>query len=94
MITAVPFVDVLNTMSDSSLPLTPPEMAPNGAIRFRRIRPPTTSSPATALTGSVRNPYPAVLATGALRPLGDLLGAGQMGRPAPRRLDQQKTQSC
>jgi oligopeptidase B len=44
IVAQVPFVDVLNTMSDESLPLTPPEW-PEWAIRWRARRP-MTGSPA------------------------------------------------
>ncbi|MGC1303816.1 MAG: S9 family peptidase [Caulobacteraceae bacterium] len=65
IIAAVPFVDVLNTMSDAALPLTPPEWPEWGnpledAAAYDRI---ASYSP----YDNVRDaPYPAVLATGGL----------------------------
>ena len=65
IIAAVPFVDVLNTMSDADLPLTPPEWPEWGnpledAEAYDRI---LSYSP----YDNVRDqPYPAVLATGGL----------------------------
>jgi oligopeptidase B len=65
VIAAVPFVDVLNTMSDAGLPLTPPEWPEWGnpledAAAYDRI---AGYSP----YDNVREaPYPAVLATGGL----------------------------
>ena len=65
IIGAVPFVDVLNTMSDASLPLTPPEWPEWGN--------PLEDEAAYDLIASYspydnirRQPYPAVLATGGL----------------------------
>jgi len=61
----VPFVDVLNTISDASLPLTPPEWPEWGD--------PLTDEGAYDLIASyspydnvAARPYPAVLATGGL----------------------------
>jgi oligopeptidase B len=65
IIAAVPFVDVLNTMSDAALPLTPPEWPEWGnplkdEAAYDRI---ASYSP----YDNVRDaPYPAVLATGGL----------------------------
>ena len=65
IIAAVPFVDVLNTMSDAALPLTPPEWPEWGdpltdAAAYDRI---AGYSP----YDNVREaPYPAILATGGL----------------------------
>ena len=61
----VPFVDVLNTMSDASLPLTPPEWPEWGnplesESDYDRI---AAYSPYDNITA---RPYPAVLATGGL----------------------------
>ena len=61
----VPFVDVLNTMSDASLPLTPPEWPEWGnplesESDYDRI---AAYSPYDTITA---RPYPAVLATGGL----------------------------
>jgi oligopeptidase B len=65
IIGAVPFVDVLNTISDASLPLTPPEWPEWGD--------PLTDPAAYDLIASyspydnvAAKPYPAVLATGGL----------------------------
>ena len=65
VIGAVPFVDVLNTMSDASLPLTPPEWPEWGnpledAEAYDRIAAYSPYDNVAAL------PYPAVLATGGL----------------------------
>jgi oligopeptidase B len=65
IIGAVPFVDVLNTMSDASLPLTPPEWPEWGnpledAAAYDRI---AAYSPYDNISAQ---PYPAVLATGGL----------------------------
>jgi oligopeptidase B len=65
VIAGVPFVDVLNTMSDTSLPLTPPEWPEWGnplesETDYDRI---AAYSPYDNITAK---PYPAVLATGGL----------------------------
>jgi oligopeptidase B len=65
IIAAVPFVDVLNTMSDLDLPLTPPEWPEWGdpitdPAAYDRI---AAYSP---YDNVVARPYPAVLATGGL----------------------------
>ncbi len=65
IIAAVPFVDVLNTMSDTSLPLTPPEWPEWGnpiedAAAYDRI---AAYSPYDQVAAK---PYPAILATGGL----------------------------
>jgi oligopeptidase B len=65
IIAAVPFVDVLNTMSDVTLPLTPPEWPEWGnpledASAYDRIAGYSPYDNVAAL------PYPAVLATGGL----------------------------
>jgi oligopeptidase B len=65
IIAAVPFVDVLNTMSDTSLPLTPPEWPEWGnpledEAAYDRI---AGYSPYDQVAA---RPYPAVLATGGL----------------------------
>jgi oligopeptidase B len=65
IIGAVPFVDVLNTMSDTSLPLTPPEWPEWGnpledEAAYDYI---ASYSPYDNITAQ---PYPAVLATGGL----------------------------
>jgi oligopeptidase B len=65
IVAAVPFVDVLNTMSDTSLPLTPPEWPEWGnpledADAYDRI---AGYSP---YDNVAPRPYPAILATGGL----------------------------
>ncbi|MFT3725412.1 MAG: S9 family peptidase [Hyphomonadaceae bacterium] len=65
VIAAVPFVDVLNTMSDESLPLTPPEWPEwgnplNDAIAYDRI---LAYSPYDQVAA---RPYPPLLITGGL----------------------------
>jgi oligopeptidase B len=65
IIAAVPFVDVLNTMSDTSLPLTPPEWPEWGdpitdVAAYDYI---ASYSPYDNVTA---RPYPAILATGGL----------------------------
>jgi len=65
VIAAVPFVDVLNTMSDTTLPLTPPEWPEWGnpiedAQAYDRI---ASYSPYDQVAPK---PYPAILATGGL----------------------------
>jgi oligopeptidase B len=65
IIAAVPFVDVLNTMSDTSLPLTPPEWPEWGnpiedAAAYDLIE---SYSPYDRVTSQ---PYPPILATGGL----------------------------
>ncbi len=65
IIAAVPFVDVLNTMSDTTLPLTPPEWPEWGnpledEAAYDRI---ASYSPYDNVTA---RPYPPVLATGGL----------------------------
>jgi oligopeptidase B len=65
VIAAVPFVDVLNTMSDASLPLTPPEWPEWGdpisdPAAYDRI---LSYSP---YDQTARRPYPQILATGGL----------------------------
>ncbi|MEM6539188.1 MAG: S9 family peptidase, partial [Pseudomonadota bacterium] len=66
VIGAVPFVDVLNTISDDTLPLTPPEWNEWGnpikdEAAFQRIQ---SYSPYDNI--SSEKPYPAVLATGGI----------------------------
>ena len=65
IIAAVPFVDVLNTMSDTTLPLTPPEWPEWGnpiedAEAYERI---ASYSPYDQVKDQ---PYPPILATGGL----------------------------
>jgi oligopeptidase B len=66
IIAAVPFVDVLNTMSDESLPLTPPEWPEwgnplNDELAYDRI---LGYSPYDQVVG--HKPYPPMLITGGL----------------------------
>ena len=65
IIAAVPFVDVLNTMSDASLPLTPPEWPEWG----NPLTDPEAYDQIAAYSpydNVARRPYPAILATGGL----------------------------
>jgi oligopeptidase B len=66
VIAGVPFVDVLNTMSDEALPLTPPEWVEWGdPIRNAEALATIASySPYDNIRGDVR--YPPILATGGL----------------------------
>ena len=79
-IAAVPFVDTLNTMSDESLPLTPPEWPEWGnplksAEDYDTIKAysPYDNVKKTGLSGSFHHRGPD-------RSTGDLLGTSQMGR--------------
>jgi oligopeptidase B len=65
IIAAVPFVDVLNTMSDASLPLTPPEWPEWG----NPLEDPAAYDQIAAYSpydNIAAKPYPAILATGGL----------------------------
>ncbi|MHB8286231.1 MAG: prolyl oligopeptidase family serine peptidase, partial [Caulobacteraceae bacterium] len=65
VIAAVPFIDVLNTMSDASLPLTPPEWPEWGNPLVDEAA--YDAIAAYSPYDKVRDaPYPAVLATGGL----------------------------
>ena len=65
VVAEVPFVDVLNTMRDDTLPLTPPEWSEWGdPIRDETARERIASY--CPYTNVVARPYPAVLATGGL----------------------------
>ena len=97
LIAEVPFVDVLNTMLDETLPLTPPEWPEWGdpirdAAAFQTI---LGYSPYENVRAQ---DYPAILALAGLdRPARPLLGAGQVDRaaapaahrPQPHRLSHQ-----
>ena len=65
VIAEVPFVDVLNTMSDGDLPLTPPEWVEwgNPVTDAEACRYMATYCP---YTNVARQPYPHILATGGL----------------------------
>ncbi len=90
IVAEVPFVDVLNTMLDHSLPLTPPEWPEWGnptesAEDFRTI---LSYSPYDNIAA---RDYPAILAMGGLTdPARHLLGAGEMDRAAARDHDRRR----
>ena len=65
VIGAVPFVDVLNTMSDTSLPLTPPEW-PEWGNPLQDEEAYSYISSYSPYDNIVAKPYPPVLATGGL----------------------------
>ena len=80
IIAAVPFVDVLNTMSDSTLPLTPPEWPEWGnpledadGLRHDRQLQPLRQRRGQALSADPGHRRP-------LRPARHLLGAGEVDR--------------
>ncbi|MEI7931934.1 MAG: S9 family peptidase [Alphaproteobacteria bacterium] len=65
IIGAVPFVDVLNTMSDASLPLTPPEW-PEWGNPLEDPKAYDTIAAYSPYDNIEAKPYPAILATGGL----------------------------
>ena len=65
IIAAVPFVDALNTMSDASLPLTPPEW-PEWGNPLTDSKAYDTIAAYSPYDNIAPRPYPAVLATGGL----------------------------
>jgi oligopeptidase B len=65
VIAGVPFVDVLNTMSDTSLPLTPPEW-PEWGNPLESEEAYDYIASYCPYTNITQKPYPAVLATGGL----------------------------
>ncbi len=65
IVAAVPFVDVLNTMSDADLPLTPPEW-PEWGNPLENERAFETIIAYSPYENVAPKPYPAVLATGGL----------------------------
>ncbi|MCA3737119.1 MAG: S9 family peptidase [Phenylobacterium sp.] len=65
IIAAVPFVDALNTMSDASLPLTPPEW-PEWGNPLTDPKAYDTIAAYSPYDNIAARPYPAVLATGGL----------------------------
>jgi len=65
IIAAVPFVDALNTMSDASLPLTPPEW-PEWGNPLTDPKAYDTIAAYSPYDNIAPRPYPAVLATGGL----------------------------
>ena len=94
IIAEVPFVDVLNTMLDDTLPLTPPEWPEWGnpiasADDYRTI---AAYSPYDNVAAQ---DYPPILARRRPhRSARHLLGAGQMGGAAARAQDAATTRSC
>src|SRR4029450_8147461 len=65
IIAAVPFVDVLNTMSDVTLPLTPPEW-PEWATPLEAAPPSDLIAGYSPYDQVAAKPYPPILATGGL----------------------------
>jgi oligopeptidase B len=65
IIAAVPFVDVINTMSDTSLPLTPPEW-PEWGNPIEDAKAYDTIAAYSPYDNVAAKPYPAILATGGL----------------------------
>jgi oligopeptidase B len=65
VIAAVPFVDVLNTMSDTSLPMTPPEW-PEWGNPLTDVEAYDTIAAYSPYDNIAAKPYPPLLATGGL----------------------------
>lgn len=86
-IAAVPFVDVINTMSDAELPLTPPEW-PEWGNPIESAEDYQTMLAYSPYDQIAEMDYPHVLATGGLTdPPGDLLGTDQVRRAPARAAD-------
>jgi oligopeptidase B len=90
IIAEVPFVDVLNTMLDDTLPLTPPEwnewgnpIASKEAFEYMRAYSPLRQCGGEGLSQHPRRGR-------ADRPARDLLGTGQVGRQASRTQDRRQ----
>ncbi len=94
IIAAVPFVDVLNTMSDTTLPLTPPEWPEWGnplkdAAAYDYI---ASYSPYDNVGGQALSADPRHRR--ALRPARHLVGAGEVDRAAARAHDQRQPRAA
>ena len=80
IIAEVPFVDVLSTMLDDTLPLTPAGMAGVGQPRSRARTPIVYIAAYSPVDNVTSQAYPAILAVGGLTGSArDLLGTGQVG---------------
>ena len=94
IIAAVPFVDVLNTMSDTTLPLTPPEWPEWGnplqdaaAYDYIASYSPYDNVAAKALSADPGHRRP-------LRSARHLVGAGEVGGQAAREVHQRRARCC